>query len=129
MAKSIYKNKSEYDPGRFRFGVGFYVQTATDDGSGGSIVSWQLVNSTRAIKDKFYEGSTVAIEANASTLNGDCAFVIRYRRDWHPEKDMNVLCDGVVYTISGIQNIDVPVNYWKLLCVKKDINPDIFPTT
>lgn len=127
--KKPYENHSNYDPGRFRFQLAFYEQQSVSNPGGGSLPTWVLVQSTKGIKDKIYEGSTLAQEISASVMNGDCTFVIRYRKSWHPAKDMNILCDGFVYTIKGIQDLDVPVNYWKLLCVKSEESPDIFATT
>lgn len=123
---SIYKNKTQYDPGRFRLPVTFYRQVPADNGSGGTTVALLSVLATRALQDRFYEGSALALQAGASLMNGDTVIVIRYRRDFMPEKDMNVVCNGWMYMIESIQEVDVPVNYVKLLCLRKDTDLDFF---
>lgn len=73
-----------------------------------------------AVQEKLSDRSQLAFEAGASVLNQDCYFIIRQRNDFTPLKDMIVLCSGSTYVIKAIIPVDVPVNYIKLLCVKKD---------
>lgn len=113
-----FKNKTAYDPGRFRYKITFYEQVSTPDGYGGTTVTLTQVLETYAVREKLREGSQLALEAGASVLNSDCYFVIRYRAAFTPKKDMNLVCDGIYYTIRAIIEIDVPVNYYKLLCVQ-----------
>jgi hypothetical protein len=133
MAKKIFENKSFYDPGRFRYALSFYQQVAIDDGSGGSIVSWQLANQTRGIKELFpkrvnQDGQLIV--QGGLTVEDDIWYLItRYNRSFTPNKAMNIVCDGLVYAIHAIIEVDIPINYIKYLCVNRDITPDIFPTT
>jgi|GEM_PF-3481513 len=113
-----FDNKTKYDPGRFRFAVTFYNEVSTKNRSGGQEVALVPYFSTKAVKEKLREGSQLVINAGASTLNDDCYFVIRNRCGLRPTKAMKVLCDDIYYTIAAIIEIDVPVNYIKLLCKK-----------
>lgn len=115
-----FENKSHYDPGRFRFSLTFYRQATGDDGYGGTRAVLLQDKTTMAVQEKLSDRSQLAFEAGASVLNQDCYFVIRQRNDFTPLKDMKVLCNGSTYVIKAIIPVDVPVNYIKLLCVKKD---------
>lgn len=115
-----YENKSAYDPGRFRFKLNFFRQTGIPDGAGGSIVSYIQAGSSYAAQEKISEGDQIALDAGITALNQDCYFVVRYRASFVPEKDMVVYMNGQTYVVRAIIPIDVPINYIKLLCVKKD---------
>lgn len=115
-----FENKSHYDPGRFRFSLTFFTQSTVDDGYSGTSSALLQSITTMAVQEKLSDRSQLAFEAGASVLNQDCYFVIRQRNDFIPLKDMIVLCDGSTYVIKAIIPVDVPVNYIKLLCVKKD---------
>ncbi len=116
-----YENKTQYDPGRFRFQLTFFQQVSTQNEYGGTTVALTQVLTTMAVQEKISERSQLAIEAGASVLNQDCYFVIRQRNNFTPLKDMIVLCNGSTYVIRAVIPVDVPVMYIKLLCVKQDV--------
>ena len=118
----IYNNKSNYDPGRFRYKVTFQQQVTTTDGSGGSVVSTEDIITTFAVREIIsrrpnFDGDIV-IAGDASLLEGDWNFIIRNRSGFYPAKDMFLVCEGITYTIRTIQELDEPTNYIKILAVK-----------
>lgn len=117
MAKSIYKNKSDYDPGRFRHTLEFKAEQSTPDGAGGTTVATVTVLTTKAVREKISEHNQLAIQAGASWLTNDIFFTIRNRQGFYPEKDMIVACEGKTYTVRAIIELDQPVKYIKLLCI------------
>lgn len=133
MANKIFKNETAYDPGRYRFKLDFYTQTSTPDGAGGTTQSWILSQSTRAIKEVFpkrvNEQGQIIVQGGTTDQEEVWYFTIRYRRDWQPTKNMNFICENVVYTIRAIMPIDIPVNYMKMVAIQSDLTPDIFVTT
>lgn len=116
-----YNNKSNYDPGRFRFTLNFYQEVTTISDDGSQWVNFTPLLCTKAVQEPLREGSQIAINAGASILNQDCYFVIRNRCGFYPEKDMIVLCGNQGYVINAVIPLDVPVNYIKLLCVRRDV--------
>lgn len=133
MAKTIYKNKSDYDPGRFRFKLDFYTQIISPNAGGGGLPIWVLSQSTKAIKEDFpkrvNEQGQLIVQGGTTDQEEVWYFTIRYRRSWSPIKSMNFICDGIVYTIRAIMPVDIPVNYIKMVAVQSDLTPDIFATT
>lgn len=120
----IYNNKSNYDPGRFRYKVTFRQQVTVSDGSGGSHVNTEDIITTFAVREIIsrrpnFEGDTI-IAGDASILEGDWNFIIRNRSGFFPTKEMFLICEGITYTIRTIQEIDEPTNYIKLLAVKSE---------
>jgi SPP1 family predicted phage head-tail adaptor len=116
-----FNNKSNYDPGRFRFTLNFYQEVTTISADGSQVVTLTPLLTTHAVQEPFRDGSQIAINAGASTLNQDCYFVIRNRSTFYPEKDMIVTNGNNGYVINAVIPLDVPVNYIKLLCVRRDV--------
>lgn len=117
-----FANETLYDPGRFRFKLSFFQETSVQSVYGGTTAGWTFILTTQAVQEKISSKNQFAIEAGASVLNQDCYFVTRYRSDFEPKKDMAIVCNGFAYLIKAVIPIDVPQRYWKLLCVKSDIN-------
>lgn len=111
--------KKVYDPGLFRFTVGFWKEVSTKNRSGGQSVALQSFLQTLAVREDIREGNQLAIAAGASYLNEDCYFIIRNRQGFYPTKSMKVLCEGSYYTIAAVIEINIPVTYIKLLCKKE----------
>lgn len=114
-----YKPKT-IDPGRLIYNISFYQQTAVSNDSGGTTVGRTLALSTKAARSEIREGNELALEAGASVLNQDCYYTIRFRKNFYPEKDMDAEVNGKIYTVRAIIPLNEPVNYIKLLCIKKD---------
>lgn len=116
-----YNNKSVYDPGRFRFNIVFNQETTVNDGAGGTVVSLTPVLTTKGIKDvykhRLSENGQIILEGGITNETKIWYFIIRYRKSFTPTKSMKLTCDGQNYTIRDIEEIDIPVNYIKLLCV------------
>lgn len=133
MAKTIFENHTFYDPGRYRFKLDFYEQVSMPDGAGGTIPTWVLSQSTKAIKEVFpkrvNEQGQIIVQGGTTDQEEVWYFTIRYRRSWSPVKNMNFICEGVVYTIRAIMPIDIPVNYMKMVAIQSDLSPEIFATT
>lgn len=117
---SVYKNKTTYDPGRFRHTVSFFELIGQSDGYAGSSPIENIILTTRAIKDKIRDGSQTAIEAGVTVINEDSSFIIRKRTGFIPLKNMLVKEEGFTYVISGVIPIDDQINYYKVLCKKMD---------
>lgn len=122
---AVYNNKSDFDPGRFRYKVAFYQEGMVDDGFGGTVPGETLVIETRAIRNdvgsnRFSALTQFAVEAGASVFNQDRFFVIRHRSGFVPQKDMVIVSDGVKYTIRGVMPIDEPTKYWRILAIRRD---------
>jgi len=122
-----YENKSQYDPGRFRSLITFFQQSTVLTEYGGSKASLEPILTTYAVQEKLSDRNQFAIEAGASILNQDCWYVIRYRKDFTPQKDMIFICGGVTYVIRGIIPVDVPQKYWRLLCVRTELPANVLP--
>lgn len=116
-----FNNKSNYDPGRFRFTLNFYQEVVAIGNDGSQTVSYTPILTTAALQEPLRDGSQIAIDAGASILNQDCYFVIRNRSTFYPEKDMIVTNGSQVYVINAVIPLDVPVNYIKILCVRRDM--------
>lgn len=115
-----YENKTAYDPGRFRFKLTFFNKVSVPDGAAGTTVAYTAAGTSFAVQENIREGDQIALDAGVTALNEASYFVIRYRTSFIPEKDMIVYYNSQTYVIRGIIPIDVPINYIKLLCVKKD---------
>lgn len=121
MATKPYNNKSQFDPGRFRSVITFSQETTTDDGAGGTVVTVTPVLTTKGIKDvykhRLSENGQIILEGGITNETKIWYFIIRFRRSFTPTKTMQLTCEGQTYTIRDIEEIDIPVNYIKLLCV------------
>lgn len=115
-----FNNKTRFDPGRLRQTIGFYRQEVVDRPGGGSSVLTHFVVSKRAGELPLNDHGNIEMLGGASLLNDDRLFVIRASKTFIPEKDMNVAYDGNYYTIVAINPLDIPVNYYKILCIRKD---------
>lgn len=112
-----FNNKSVYDPGRLRYLLTFSSEETTQNDYGNSEVTLITTMVTKAVKLQIGSYDQYALEAGASTLRNDLYFVIRYRKDWTPLKDMVVECDGKTYKLHAVIELDQPVHYWKILCI------------
>jgi hypothetical protein len=119
-----YENKTDYDPGRFRYKVSFQQEVSISEPSGGTLVNLQNVLTTFAIREIISRRPNFAgdiIEGgNATLLEGDWNFIIRYRPSFYPTKSMVLVCENITYTIRNIQEIDEPTKYIKILAVKAE---------
>lgn len=113
--KRPYENKPMYDPGRFRISLQFFGEVSQDDGAGGTTVQPQSLTIVKGVQEPIREGSQLAIEAGATSLNQDCYYVIR-ARGFTPNKDM--IINGE-YVVRAVIPLGVPVTYYKLLCIRK----------
>ena len=113
-----FENKKVYDPGRLRNPVLFLQEQPFDDGFGGTTVSEVEVLSTFAGKERISQYNQMALEAGATVFNGDAFFIIRHRSSFYPQKDMKLKNNGDEYTIKGVVELDEPVNFLQLLCVR-----------
>lgn len=126
MKKLLYENKTFIDPGRLRFDLKFFEQTTpTDPQYGDQIPTETLTLQTRASQQNIQNRpgsiySQLEQEAGATMMNGDTYYIVRYRSNWHPKKNMRVevVINGQVisYTLRAIIDIDQPVHYWRILC-------------
>lgn len=125
MSKQRFENKTFYDPGRFRFTICFYQEAAVDDGSGGNIPSLTYLLTTNAIQESLVKrlgfSGNMSIDAGAGILNDGWYFIIRNRSNFYPEKDMIVVVNNQGYVISAVIPLDMPVNYIKCLCIRRDM--------
>ena len=120
MNRKPYNNKSNYDPGRFRALIVFKQQLGTDDGSGGSDITYPEVYTCKAIELPVRDAAQLEIEAGASTMNEDRWFVIRYTSAFEPMKDMNIIHNSNPYVIRAIVPVDQPLKYYKLLAIRQN---------
>lgn len=118
--KKPYENRKVIDPGRLNFVITFSKMEFVENDSGGGEVQKVEVLKTKASRSEISAYDQVAVSMGATALNQDCYYTIRSRKSFVPEKDMIVDVDGDEYTIRGFAPINVPVTYWKILCVKSD---------
>lgn len=123
--KSIYENKTNYDPGRFRYPVTFLQEIVDTLDDGSMITSYQSVFSTRAIREvvtrRFSTYGNTDLQAGATLMNDYWYFIIRFvRSGFVPVKDMLLSTPNGIYTVNAMPELDEPPNYWKLLCIKTD---------
>lgn len=121
-----YENKTAYDPGRFRYPVTFLQEVVTVQNDGSQIVSYAAIISTRAIREavtrRFNVLGDTSLEAGATLMNNYWYFTIRFvRSGFVPTKSMLLSTPDGIYTINAIPELDEPPNYWKMLCVKTDM--------
>lgn len=121
-----YSNKTNYDPGRFRYPISFYTQGYTTDSFGNQTVTEVLSLQTRCITQRIEARLSriyvqIAQEAGADLMDGDVYFVIRARSDWRPLKNMRVQVGNRSYTIRGIIEENEPIFYWRILCTTKEV--------
>lgn len=127
MARSIFENKSHYDPGRFNHELNFMRTTSVKSTSGGSTPTTSLAFYTRAVKEQIREGSQISVAYGVSSINNDAIFVIREKAGT-PIKSMQIFEGSTVYEIAGIIPLNDPVSYYKVVCRKLE-NLAIYPTT
>ena len=120
MNRRPVNNKSNFDPGRFTTDITFTKQVAVGDGSGGSDLTYPVLYTCRAVEGQVRDGDQLAVGAGASVFNNDKWFTIRFNRNFTPTKDMNVVDRGKKYAIKGIIPLDIPVHYYKILCIRQD---------
>lgn len=121
-----FENKSFYDVGRFRYSLTFFQKTTEETSSGGQSITWTQLITTKAVREDFTrrlnEFGNLQLVADTSFMQEAYYFIIRYRRDFAPLKDMAILVGSDVYTIRSTPSLDTPPNYYKMLCVKTDLN-------
>lgn len=117
--KKPFNNKSNFDPGRLRETISFYKQVSSPDGYGGTALTYVDFQTCRAAELQVRDGGQLEINANASVLNEDRYFVIRYSKNFTPVKQMNVRHGNKHYVINAIIPLDIPIHYIKLLCIRK----------
>lgn len=141
MNRKPFNNKSNYDPGRFRTLIQFKTQQSTDDGSGGSNLTYSEGQSLgfqytlpivfggvpaipeyecKSIELQVRDEDQLVIEIGASSMNGDKWFVIRAHSGFTPKKYMNVYTADEKFILRAIVPVDNPVHYYRLLCVKQN---------
>lgn len=124
--RKIYENSSAFDPGRFRYNLTFFQKVITESASGGQSVSWNLLKTSRAIRvaipKRLNLDGYLTLDAGSSDMYDMWDYIIRKRSDFIPAKDMAVTCGADVYTIRSVIEVDEPTNYWKIQCVKTDLN-------
>ena len=123
----LFNNKTGYDPGRFRFKLTFFQQTSVPDGSGGTRSALVQLLTTRAAREPIVK--RLNFLGNMDTIDGISVmqdywyFIIRNRQFFRPAKDMSIFCnDGTTYVINAVLEVDVPVNYLKILAVKREVD-------
>lgn len=122
--KKPFENKTFYDPGRFRYPVTFLQETVMTANDGSQTVGYTNVLQTRAIRlavtRRFSLTGDMTVEAGADLMNNYWYFIIRFRRDFTPAKDMLLATPDGIYTLTAVPQLDEPPHYWKMLCFKTD---------
>lgn len=124
MSKSRFINVTSLDPGRFRYNVTFLEEVVIIEEDGSQIVSYSTLLTTKAIREpvtrRFNVMGDITFQAGATLMNNYWYFTIRFRSGFVPLKDMLLIVENNVYTITSMPELDEPPNYWKMLCVKTD---------
>lgn len=120
MDKKPYKNKSDFDPGRFRITIIFLDQVVLPDDNGGAEPQLVPVHTCKAVELPVRDGNQLEINAGASSMNEDRWFVIRAFTGFIPAKDMNVQFNGKKYLIRAVVPVDQPLKYYRVLCIRQD---------
>lgn len=120
MNTQPYKNKTDFDAGRFREAIIFQQQVGTQKPSGGTVVALVDVKIAKAVKLPVRDAAQLEITVGATNMNEDVWFVIRVFADFVPAKDMLVKQGTKRYTLVAIVPVDQPQKYWKLLCLYKN---------
>lgn len=115
-----YENRKVIDPGRLNFVITFSEMKLIENDSGGGKVTRVELLKTKASRSEINAYDQLAVTMGATSFNQDCYYTIRARKSFKPAKDMDVLVNGEKYTIRGFAPLNVPVTYWKILCVKSD---------
>jgi len=118
MKMKPFRNETSLDPGRFRTKVTFYQQTNTVKPSGGTTVGFTELKTVKAIDLQIGNHDQAAVSAGASTVNDDRYFVIR--SGFKPDIDMVAKANGNRYIVVSVTPVDMPVRYWRVLCIRKD---------
>lgn len=120
-----FENKTANDPGRFRYPVTFIQQVTVLQPDGSQGPGYAAILTTRAIREpitrRFNVLGDMTLAAGENLLNNYWYFTIRYQKDFTPKKDMLFSAPDGVYTINAIPELDVPPHYWRMLCVKTDL--------
>lgn len=101
------------NPGKFNHRIRFMQETTAPDGYGGVTVSFvPVVCSDNVPTDVTWgdlqpikQWNQLALEAGASVLNGDRTLIIRYRKNFTPDKSMlfeDLNTPGELYTVHSI---------------------------
>jgi len=124
--KKPYENSTDYDPGRFRYRLTFFQRVITKSPSIGQTESWTQLVTKRAIREivpkRLSLDGFIQDNAGSTDLYEMWHFTIRYTPSFIPKKDMAISCGSDIYTIKQVSEIDEPRNYYKILCVKTDLN-------
>lgn len=112
-----FNNKSDYDPGRFRWRLQRVKYTSSANEFGNSDVTGGLDGFVKAIKIQPKDYDQYVINAGISQFNSAVYFVIRYNSNYTYTKDMAFICEGKTYKLHSIIEVDQPVKYLKLLCI------------
>lgn len=116
--------KSAYDPGRFKNTLLFYRQVSTEQPDGGVTVSWVYVTTLKAVKEAIPHrlNNFAELENNAgqSILYHANYFVVR-PGSFVPDEALIIAYNGETYTIRAIIDVDDPKNWWRLFCIKSDV--------
>lgn len=98
------------NPGTLNRRITFTKLTHTTNEYGGSTPVYNDVLTTWASKQPIRTNNQFAIEAGASVLNDDVAFIIRFRRGFTPEKDMEITESGNKYVIAAVKTYQEKVS-------------------
>lgn len=114
------ENKKFIDPGQLRHTLIFTIETATDNGSGGTTVLEQTLLNTKGAVKEISQYNQMALQAGATVFNGDKFFIIRNRDGFYPSKVMKIINDGIRYTIHGVIPLDDPCTFIQILCLRSE---------
>lgn len=123
--KQPYNNKTNLDPGRFRYPVTFIQEDVSIAADGSQTPIYTPLLSTRAIREavtrRFNVLGDITLVSGATLMNNYWYFTIRFvRSGFVPLKDMLLQTPDGIYTINAMPELDEPPNYWKMLCLKTD---------
>lgn len=110
-----HENKYKFDPGRLNHKIEIFQDQTVINSSGDASKSSVLLLTTKA--GRIRVNSQLAMAAGLTGLDNATYYVIRKRSGFTPNVDMTVRIDGGdVYVIKGIDYMDDPVTYIRLLC-------------
>lgn len=112
-----YENKKAYDAGRLRHKIQFVQDIATDNGSGGTRLTEEVILETWAGKDDPSQYTQNGLNFGKTEYNTYQYFVIRNRVGFFPVKDMRIVYGEEKYIVQSVTKIDDPCTFLKALCV------------